>query len=244
MRSRLTMFTALLLAVLAAPDRAPAATSGAAWQVVLAAGDDHEPVFDDATRTLAQRMRNAGVPAPNIRRLSASNSEIRKGIEPATADNLLRNIAAMPARPGDRCFIFLTSHGEYNEGLWLARSQRALHPRELAQVLSRGCASVPTVVVVSACYSGGFAAGAMLAPNRIILTASRRDRASFGCQVARTYSFFDGCFLRALPDATDWRTIFRATSACVARDEKALDEPPSEPQAYFSPAVAGLAARS
>jgi hypothetical protein len=209
---------------------------------VLAAGDDHEPVFDDATRSLAQRLRNAGVPAQNIRRLSASSSEIRSGIAPATADNLLRSIASMPARPGDRCFIFLTSHGEYNEGLWLARSQSALRPQELAQALSRGCAAVPTVVVVSACYSGGFAAGVMRAPNRIILTASRRDRPSFGCQVARTYSFFDGCFLRAWPTTDDWRSVFRATSACVSREEKALGEPPSQPQAYFGPAASGLSA--
>jgi hypothetical protein len=137
----------------------------------------------------------------------------------------------------------LTSHGEYNEGLWLARSQRALRPQELSQALSGGCASVPTVVVVSACYSGGFATGAMVKPNRIILTASRRDRPSFGCQVERTYSFFDECFLQALPEAANWKTVFRATRGCVSREEKALGETPSDPQAYFGPAADGLSAR-
>ena len=83
----------------------------------------------------------------------------------------------------------------------------------------------------------------MVKPNRIILTASRRDRPSFGCQVERTYSFFDGCLLRALPDAANWQTVFRATSLCVARQEKALGERPSDPQAYFGPAVADLRAR-
>lgn len=225
----------VLLLLLALLDCHEAGAHAAArnWQAVLAAGDDAEPVFDDAARTLDQRLRAGGVPAANIHRLSASAAELRGGIEPATAENLLRRIADLPARPGDRCLVFLTSHGEHDAGLWLARSQRALHPEELAQALSRGCAAVPTVVIVSSCYSGGFAAGAMAKPNRIILTASRRDRPSFGCQVERTYTFFDGCLLSALPKAQNWRAVFTATRGCVTREEHALGERPSEPQAYF-----------
>ena len=220
-----------------------AAAGGGGWQVVLAAGDDAEPVFDDATRTLDRRLRAAGVPAVNIHRLSAGPREIRDGAEPATAQNLLRRIAGLPAGPGERCLVFLTSHGERNAGLWLARSQRALHPEELAQALSHGCARVPTVVIVSACYSGGFAAGAMARPNRIILTASRRDRPSFGCQVERSYSFFDGCLLGALPQEPNWQGVFAQTRRCVAREEHARGETPSDPQAYFGAAAANLSAR-
>jgi hypothetical protein len=211
------------------------------WQVVLAAGDDAQPVFDDATRTLDRRLRAAGVPAAEIHRLSASGAEIHRGLEPATAENLLRRIAALPVQPGDRCLVFLTSHGEPDAGLWLARSQRALHPEELAQALARGCAAVPTVVIVSSCYSGGFAAGAMAKPNRVILTAARRDRPSFGCQAERTYTFFDGCLLGVLPKAPNWRVAFAGTKNCVAREEHALGEMPSEPQAYFGWAAAQLA---
>jgi hypothetical protein len=216
------------------------ASSGGSWQVVLAAGDDAEPVFDDATRALARRLAASGVPAANIHRLSASRGELRHGIEPATAENLLRQIADLPARTGDRCFVFMTSHGEHDAGLWLARSQRALHPEELAQALSRDCAAVPTVVIVSGCYTGGFATGPMVAPNRIILTAARRDRPSFGCQVERSYTFFDQCLLGALPKAANWQAVFAQTSRCVDRQEHALGERPSEPQAYFGLAVVNL----
>jgi hypothetical protein len=215
---------------------------GGSWQVVLAAGDDAEPVFDDATRTLARLLHAAGVAAANIHRLSASAGELRGGVESATADNLLRRIAGLPAQPGDRCLVFLTSHGEHDAGLWLARSNRALHPEELAQALSRGCAAVPTVVIVSGCYSGGFAAGAMAKPNRIILTASQRDRPSFGCQAQRTYTFFDGCLLGALPKAVNWKGVFAAAGECIARKEHALGERPSDPQAYFGAMAAGLPA--
>jgi Peptidase C13 family len=210
------------------------------WQVVLAAGDDAEPVFDNATRELSRRLAVAGVPAANIHRLSASPSELVAGAEPALADVLLRRIAELSARPGDRCLIFLTSHGERGAGLWLARSNRALSPDELARALSRGCAAVPTIVIVSACYSGGFATGKMAKPNRIILTAARGDRPSFGCQAHRTFNFFDECVLGVLPRVATWRAVFDGASSCVRRMERALSALPSDPQAYFGGTVAAL----
>jgi hypothetical protein len=99
---------------------------------------------------------------------------------------------------------------------------------------------VPTVVIVSGCYTGAFAAGAMAEPNRIILTAARRDRPSFGCQVERTYTVFDQCLIGALPQSANWQAVFSRTSRCVSRQEHARGELPSEPQAYFGSAVADM----
>jgi hypothetical protein len=231
-----------LVCLLACLGAAHAATSGPTgnWEVVLAAGDDSEPVFDNATREMSRRLIAAGVPASNIHRLSASGGELETGAEPATVDVLLRRIAELPARPGDRCLIFLTSHGERGAGLWLARSNRALSPDELAGALARGCAVVPTVVIVSACYSGSFAGGKMSRPNRVILTAARGDRPSFGCQVRRTYNFFDECLLGALPQAVTWRAVFSGAARCVRRMEHALGVLPSEPQGYFGAAALNL----
>ena len=232
----------LIFCVLAGQAAADATTArpAARWQVVLAAGDDAEPVFDNATRALSQRLAAAGVPAANIHRFSASPGELGAAVEPALAGVLLQRIAALPARPGDRCLIFLTSHGEQGAGLWLARSNAALSPDELAQALSRGCAAVPTVVVVSACYSGGFATGKMAKPNRIVLTAARNDRPSFGCQVRRVYNFFDECLLGVLPKSVTWRAVADQSKACVRRMERALGARPSEPQSYFGTGVANL----
>ena len=153
----------LLLGALGWLGAAPAGAAGTSgtWQVVLAAGDDAEPVFDNATHEMNRRLAAAGIPPSDIHRLSASVRELAGGAEPATAELLLRRIADLPVRPGDQCLIFLTSHGERGSGVWLARSKRALTPDELARALSRGCSAVPTVVIVSACYSGSFAAGKM-----------------------------------------------------------------------------------
>ena len=77
----------LMFAVLAGQGAVPtaAAISGAGWQVVLAAGDDAEPVFDNATRELGQRLAAAGVSASNIHRLSANAAELSPDVEPAQA---------------------------------------------------------------------------------------------------------------------------------------------------------------
>ncbi len=229
----------LLLGVLGWLGTEPAGAAGT-WQVVLAAGDDAEPVFDNATHEISRRLAAAGMPPGNIHRLSASAPELASGAEPATAELLLRRISELPARPGDQCLIFLTSHGERGTGVWLARSNRALTPDELARALSRGCAAVPTVVIVSACYSGSFATGKMARPNRVILTAARGDRPSFGCQAHRIYNFFDECLLGVLPQAATWRSVSDGADRCVRRMEHALGVQPSEPQAYFGGTVAGL----
>ncbi|HEY1259054.1 MAG TPA: C13 family peptidase [Stellaceae bacterium] len=207
------------------------------WQVVLAAGDDAQPVFDNAVAAMAAWLEARGVPAADIHRLSASPAQVRDAVEPATLDNVLSSIAELPVRPGDRCLVFLTSHGEHGEGLWLARSRTALHPAALARALAQGCGAAPTVVIVSGCYSGGFAHGEMTRSNRVIMTAARADRPSFGCQAERTYTFFDQCLLATLPKSATWRTVFAGTKKCVSRMERVRGERPSDPQAYFGRAA-------
>ena len=80
----------------------------------------------------------------------------------------------------------------------------------------------------------------MAKPNRVILTASRRDRPSFGCQVDRIYNFFDECFLATLTKSKLWQASFDAARQCVRWKEEALAMAPSEPQAYFGSAVGRL----
>lgn len=231
----LACLAAVAIAAVPAPAR-----SFAGWQAVLAAGDAAEPVFDDATEAMARRLMRAGVPEAHIHRLSASRAQVRGGVEPATIPMLLRVIAGVRVASGERCLIFLTSHGEEGAGLWFARSGAALSPDELAGALSQGCGPAPTVVIVSGCYTGGFVAGRMARPNRIILTAARADRPSFGCSVGRRYAFFDACLLDMLPRFPSWRGAFAGTKNCVAHMERRLRAQPSEPQAYFGAAVAGI----
>jgi hypothetical protein len=211
------------------------------WQAVLVAGDDAQPVFDNAVDAFARWLGLGGVPSSDIHRLSASPRDPR--VEPASAERIIQRIASLRARPGAGCLIFITSHGQEGSGIWLAYSGEFLEPARLAQALSVGCAAVPSVVILSSCYSGVYTQGAMRAQNRIILTAARADRPSFGCQADRTYTVFDECLLAALPRAPTWRAVYAASLGCVRARERELEVLASQPQAWFGAAVRDLAVR-
>jgi len=210
------------------------------WHVVLVAGDTAQPVFDNAVEAVDLWLGEHGVPLSEIHRLAASARPRDPTIEPATLKRVLDRIASLHARPGDGCFVFVTSHGAPGQGIYLSRDDEMLRPDALARALDTGCGVQPTVVVISGCYSGSFARGAMAKPNRIILTAARADRPSFGCAAERTYTVYDACLLGALPHAETWRGVFADTKACVMTREHELDAEPSHPQASFGAAVRNL----
>ena len=240
MPPRLIPLLCALLLLLGGRDSA-AAPGLWGWQAVLVAGDYAQPVFDNGVAAMEQWLVSRGVAAQSIRRLSATQRPGQASPEPASAERILGHIAALRPRPGEGCFVFITSHGYRGEGIWLAYSGEYLRPESLAQALSAGCAAAPTVVVVSGCFTGAFTA--MRAPNRIVITAARHDRPSFGCQADRTYTVFDECLLGALPRASTWRGAFSATDGCVRRREQQMQVTPSQPQASFGAAVRGLRLR-
>src|SRR5205823_7800637 len=107
LRFALFIYAALLLIVIAAAGQGAVPASGR-WQAVLAAGDRAEPVFDNAVAALDSWLRGRGALPGEIHRLSASPARAELPAEPASAQQLLGRIASLPARPGDRCLIFVT----------------------------------------------------------------------------------------------------------------------------------------
>jgi len=243
MPPRLILWVCLIAIVWLGCGQTGGAGTAPLWQVVLVAGDNAQPVFDNAVDALAGWLVERGVPSSDIHRLSASPALRDPSVEPASAERVLQRIAALRTRPGAGCLVFITSHGQRGEGIWLAHSGEYLRPAVLAQALSIGCSAAPTVVILSSCYSGAFTAGVMRAENRIILTAARADRPSFGCQANRTYTVFDECLLAALPRAPTWRAVYAHSLRCVQAREKQLQVLPSQPQASFGAAVRDLAIR-
>lgn len=221
------------LPVLAAP-----LPEGRFAAVVLVAGSDEQAVFDNARRAFAERLRETS-PVPLVTTmLSAArrSGAAEEGVHPAT----LRNIDAAFARTAPRaaaCVLFATSHGIPDAGLALTRRREVLTPAFLDRILGRHCAGKPTVAIVSGCYSGIFADAPMPADDRIILTAATRDRPSFGCSNDLTYTYFDDALLSLLPRASAWDRLYEELKEAVAARERALDAPPSRPQASFGSAV-------
>ena len=89
------------------------------------------------------------------------------------------------------------------------------------------------MILVSACYAGGF-----IEPLRdaqtIVITAAAADRTSFGCSSDSDLTYFGEAFYRdALPEAGSLRDAFEKAKSAIAARESAEGETPSNPQASF-----------
>jgi hypothetical protein len=132
------------------------------------------------------------------------------------------------------CLIYFSSHGA-PQGVVL--NDHLLPPALMDDMVQSACGVRPTIVIISACFSGVFI-DAMKANNRMILTAARPDRSSFGCGESDRYPYFDTCVLKVWPDVHDFAAIGPKVQACVAARETELGAtPPSEPQLYIGPGL-------
>lgn len=213
----------------AAQTAAAPASRFAGWASVIVAGDwrgHGQPIqaFDNARRDLVAGFLKAG-----FSRADMYDATLRPDVpSPTTARAAVDAITATTERATRGCLIYFTSHGA-PEGMVFG-PDRQINPTMMAQLVRNWCPDRPTVLVVSACFSGIFVDG-LAAPNRMIITAARRDRTSFGCGADETYPWFDGCIIETLPTASDFIALANATRACVKRREDAENlTPGSEPQ--------------
>uniref|UniRef100_B0T4W1 Peptidase C13, legumain asparaginyl peptidase n=1 Tax=Caulobacter sp. (strain K31) TaxID=366602 RepID=B0T4W1_CAUSK len=233
----------MLLPLLAVPARAetPPAAPFSDWAAVVVAGDWHAhsggstEAFDNARRDVSTTLADLGFSPGAIRQYSVRPKRypaVRPGKTDLTVIHAgLRDLAA-GATAG--CLVYITSHGA-PEGAVLARG--VLPPPLLAAVIDDACPARPTIVVISACFSGVFVRP-LQKDNRMILTASRPDRTSFGCSEDDKYPYFDDCFLSSAPGARDFAALGRAVQACVAQKERETGaEPASEPQLWIGPGL-------
>ena len=156
----------------------------------------------------------------------------------ATVSNLretLNEIGAAINPDEDVVMVYLASHGNREHVL-----ETALPPLELAPLTApalRGLLDEAgikwRIVVVSACYSGGFI-DALKDDNTLILTASEADRTSFGCGHRSESTFFgEALFQHGLAQASSLLGAFDAARARVAERERAGGfRPPSNPQVF------------
>jgi len=160
----------------------------------------------------------------------------------ASLRNLERALAeigriADPAQ--DIVMLFVTTHGSEDHQLYIHLPPLDLEqigPDALARALD-GSGMRHRVAVVSACYSGGFLP-ALARPGTLVLTASRADRASFGCGSDSEITYFGRAFFaNGLNQADALPEAFRLAKREIQRWEREGDEPHSYPQMKGSPEI-------
>ena len=205
------------------------------------AGDGSESVFANEVRYFAElvdsRYGNGGrtlllVNDPD----SATDAPI------ATMTALRAALAAVGARMDpaeDVLLLFLTTHGSEEHRLLVQLGELPLEqvtPEALAAALDDSGIRW-RIVVVSACYAGGYIE-ALADPYTLVLTAARADRTSFGCGVASDITWFGQALLaEALNQERDPVAAFALAREAIAAREQAGDLPASEPQMHLGEAI-------
>ncbi|QGZ28646.1 C13 family peptidase [Stutzerimonas stutzeri] len=215
-------------------DAIPASTPATELYSLTVAGDGRQSVFlrevDYVDRLLADRFAAHG-------QISLVNHREHFTDRPlATRENLSRAIDRLSERSGpeDLIFLYLTSHGSADHQLVLAQPRLALDDLaapDLAALLEP-LAERNKVVVISACYSGGFIEP-LKSPNTLVITAARADRVSFGCSEQSDFTYFGrALFAEALQQTTDIAKAFTLAQTSVAEREQADHYQASEPQIW------------
>jgi len=121
-----------------------------------------------------------------------------------------------------------TGYGEYKESLSAADLQEYLAP----------LGTVPTIIVVSACFSGSLVP-ALSGEYRVVMTSAARDRSSFGCNPESEGTYFiRALFSSDLDPSASLFAMFRRASLRVAEREKGKKLKPSQPQLFIGNGMA------
>jgi len=211
------------------------------WAAVVIAGDWHahsggpSEAFDNARRDVSKALVAAGFSPANIRQFSVRPERYRD-THPDKTDltTIYTDLTELASKTQAGCLFYLSSHGAPSGAIV---DDRILAPGVLDAILDRTCGARPTVVVISACFSGVYVP-TLARANRMVLTAARPDRTSFGCGESDKYPYFDTCFLASMPQTHDFPALGRMVQACVAQKERQTGmKPPSEPQLFVGGGV-------
>jgi hypothetical protein len=140
----------------------------------------------------------------------------------------------------DILLLYVTSHGSEDHTLLVD-----MDPIPLDQIGATDLAGILAmhrfkwkVVVVNACYSGGFVPP-LRGPGTLVLTAARANRSSFGCGSDSDITYFGKAWLvDGLNRTPDFIAAFRQASSEISQWEKQGKLTPSEPQIDIGSGIA------
>lgn len=160
-------------------------------------------------------------------------------------EEVLRGLSKVMTPDQDILVLDLTSHGDEEHNLLVDMDPLPLDQigaADLAGILARQPFKWK-VVVVNACYSGGFVKP-LQGPGTLVMTAARSDRSSFGCGSDSKITYFGRAWLiDALNRTPDFIAAFRLASGEISQWERQDKLTPSEPQIAIGTGIAAQLAR-
>lgn len=198
------------------------------------AADGSEDVFHNEAEYAANLFtRRFG---PGTHRLVLQNNPATLTTSPlanwSNLETALAGLHQVMQPDQDILLLYVTTHGSEDHELLVD-----MDPLPLDQLGASDLAGILAlhpfkwkVLVINACYSGGFVPP-LQGPGTLILTSARADRTSFGCGSDSDITYFGKAWLVDALNHTDrFVDAFRQASAEIAAWEKRDQLTPSEPQ--------------
>jgi hypothetical protein len=221
----------------------PRTTGKVNLYAVVFAGDGSERVFRNEAEYLARLLAQRFAAAGHV--LVLENSPASLTTRPlATWSNLEATLAGVakkmdPAQ--DILLVYLTTHGSEDHTLLVD-----MDPLPLDQIGADDLAGILAeqpfrhkVVIVNACYSGGFIPP-LRGAGTMVITAARADRSSFGCGEQSELTWFGHALVvDALNRTADFRQAFSLAHGEVADWERRDRYQASDPQLWVGAGIVG-----
>jgi hypothetical protein len=210
--------------------------------LVTFAGDGGEDVFRNEAEYAAQLFTKRF--GPTAHALVLENNPTTLQSHPladwSNLESTLDGVASAMKPDEDVLVLYMTSHGDEDHNLLVD-----MDPIPLDQIGAPDLAGILKkrpfkwkVVIVNACYSGGFVPD-LRAPGTLVLTAARADRSSFGCGSDSDMTYFGKAWLvDALNKTDNFVDAFQLAKNDIAGWENEDKLTPSEPQIDMGTGIA------
>jgi len=156
----------------------------------------------------------------------------------ASSSNLnysLNHIGKKMNREEDVVFLYLTSHGSQEHDLSVNMWQLSLNnlrPEDIREYLDSAKIRW-RIILVSACYSGGFIEP-LIDDYTLVLTAAAADKTSFGCSNENEFTYFGEALFKQAPKGSyQFLESFKRAIAEIQARELKEELPPSNPQLFI-----------
>lgn len=200
------------------------------------AGTSAQDVFRKEVQAVATQFKRRFVTTGHSIVLINNQATLREYpiATPAGLAHALGRIGALINPRRDIVFLYLSSHGSPDHELSVSFPPLSLSditPVQLRKMLD-AAGIKRRVVVISACYSGGFIK-ALKSADSLVITAAAANRASFGCSNEADYTYFGRAYFDdALRRTNSFIEAYHLAQPIIAAHETREGFKHSNPQMF------------